>query len=56
LRSSRATSADTADTDKSDISLLKPGVAVLVIALKHEDGKLTSARLYAEEDGIKPPM
>jgi hypothetical protein len=39
-----------------DISLLKPGVAVLVIALKHEDGKLTSARLYAEEDGIKPPM
>jgi len=39
-----------------DISLLKPGVAVVVIALKHEDGKLTSARLYAEKDGIKPPM
>jgi hypothetical protein len=39
-----------------DISLLKPGVAVFVIALKHEDGKLTSARLYAEKDGIKPPM
>jgi len=38
-----------------DISLLKPGVAVFVIALKHE-GKLTSARLYAEKDGIKPPM
>jgi hypothetical protein len=35
---------------------LKPGVAVFVIALKHEDGKLTSARLYAEKDGIKPPM
>jgi len=33
-----------------DISLLKPGVAVFVIALKHEDGKLTSARLYAEKD------
>src|SRR5580704_9640609 len=32
-----------------DISLLKPGVAVFVIALKHEDGKLTSARLYAEK-------
>ena len=29
---------------------------VFVIALKHEDGKLTSARLYAEKDGIKPPM
>jgi hypothetical protein len=39
-----------------DIGLLKPGVAVFVIALKHEDGKLTSARLYAEKDGIKPPM
>ena len=39
-----------------DSSLLKPGVAVFVIALKHEDGKLTSARLYAEKDGIKPPM
>ena len=39
-----------------DISLLKPRVAVFVIALKHEDGKLTSARLYAEKDGVKPPM
>jgi hypothetical protein len=39
-----------------DISLLKPGAAVFVIAVKHEDGKLTSARLYAEKDGIKPPM
>jgi hypothetical protein len=39
-----------------EISLLKPGVAVFVIALKHEDGKLTSARLYAEKDGVKPPM
>ena len=24
--------------------------------LNHEDGKLTSARLYAEKDGVKPPM
>ena len=39
-----------------DTSLLKPGAAVFVIALKQEDGKLTSARLYAEKDGIKPPM
>jgi hypothetical protein len=30
--------------------------AVFVIALKHEDGKLTSDRLYAEKDGVKPPM
>jgi hypothetical protein len=39
-----------------DISLLKPGVAVFVIALKHPDGSLTSNRLYAEKNGVKPPM
>src|SRR5271169_3885990 len=39
-----------------DISLLKPGAVVFVIALKKPDGSLTSARLYAEKDGIKPPM
>jgi hypothetical protein len=22
----------------------------------HDDGKLTSARLYVEKDGVKPPM
>jgi hypothetical protein len=43
-------------TAAGDTSVLKPGVAVFVIALKQEDGKLTSARLYAEKDGIKPPM
>jgi len=39
-----------------DLSLLKPGIAVFVIARKQDDGKLTSARLYAEKDGVKPPM
>jgi hypothetical protein len=39
-----------------DMSLLKPGAAVFVIALKKPDGTITSARLYAEKDGIKPPM
>lgn len=39
-----------------DKSLLKPGAAVFVIALKKADGTVTSARLYAEKDGIKPPM
>ena len=39
-----------------DISLLKPGAAVFVIALKKPDGTITSARLYAEKDGVKPPM
>jgi hypothetical protein len=39
-----------------DISLLKSGAAVFVIALKKADGTITSARLYAEKDGVKPPM
>jgi hypothetical protein len=39
-----------------DISMLKPGAAVFVIALKKPDGNLTSSRIYAEKDGVKPPM
>jgi hypothetical protein len=39
-----------------DMSLLKPGAVVFVIALKKPDGTMTAARLYAEKDGIKPPM
>ncbi|HTZ36718.1 MAG TPA: hypothetical protein VMB84_11875 [Stellaceae bacterium] len=39
-----------------DTSLLKPGAAVFVIALKKEDGSLSSGRVYVEKDGIKPPM
>jgi hypothetical protein len=42
-----------ADGDKS---LLTPGAAVFVIALKHDDGTITSGRLYVEKDGVKPPM
>ncbi len=43
-------------TATGDTGLLKPGAAVFVIAQKQEDGKMTAARLYAEKDGIKPPM
>jgi hypothetical protein len=39
-----------------DKSLLKLGAAVYVIALKNADGTVTSTRLYAEKDGVKPPM
>lgn len=39
-----------------DESLLKPGAAVFVIALQHPDGSITSNRLYAEKNGVKPPM
>src|SRR6516225_2704499 len=39
-----------------DRSLFVPGAAVFVIASKHDDGKLTSTRLYVEKDGTKPPM
>jgi hypothetical protein len=38
------------------MSLLKSGAAVFVIAFKKPDGTVTAARLYAEKDGIKPPM
>jgi hypothetical protein len=43
-------------TAPGDISLLKPGAAVFVIGSKKADGVITSARLYAEKDGVKPPM
>lgn len=43
-------------TAPGDISLLKPGAAVFVIAVKRPDGSLTASRLYAEKDGVKPPM
>jgi hypothetical protein len=39
-----------------DRSLLTPGAVVFVFALKKPDGTLTSSRLYAEKDGVKPPM
>jgi hypothetical protein len=40
----------------ADRSLLKPGAAVVTIAAKHPDGKLLSSRVYAEKNGVKPPM
>jgi len=39
-----------------DRSLLKPGAAVLTVAQKKPDGTLTTARVTAEKDGVKPPM
>ncbi len=39
-----------------DTSLLKPGAAVFVFALKRPDGTLTASRITAEKDGVKPPM
>lgn len=38
-----------------DMSLLKPGAAVLIFALKQPDGTLTANRVTAEKDGVKPP-
>jgi hypothetical protein len=39
-----------------DVSLLKPGSAIFIVALKKPDGSLSAARVTAEKDGIKPPM
>jgi hypothetical protein len=38
------------------MSLLKPGAAVFVMALRRDDGTYTSASVTAEKDGVKPPM
>jgi hypothetical protein len=39
-----------------DRSLLKPGAAVLIVAQKQPDGTLTTGRVTAEKNGVKPPM
>jgi hypothetical protein len=39
-----------------DASLLKPGAAIFIIALKKPDGTLASNAVTAEKDGVKPPM
>lgn len=41
---------------QGDTSLLKPGAAVFVLAVKKQDGSIDSSRLYVEKDGVKPPM
>lgn len=40
----------------ADRGLLKPGAAVLVSARKQADGTLSTSRVTAEENGVKPPM
>ena len=39
-----------------DRSLLKPGAAVFIVAQKKPDGTLTTGRVTAEKNGVKPPM
>jgi hypothetical protein len=39
-----------------DASLLKPGAAVFIAAVKKADGNLSTSRITAEKDGVKPPM
>jgi hypothetical protein len=39
-----------------DISLLKPGATIFIVAQKQPDGSLTAARVTAEKDGVKPPQ
>jgi hypothetical protein len=40
----------------ADRTLLKPGAAVVSITQKQADGSLLSSRIYAEKNGVKPPM
>ena len=37
-------------------SLLKPGAALFTLAQKKPDGTLTTGRVTAEKNGVKPPM
>ena len=39
-----------------DTSLLKPGAAIFIVALKNPEGSLSASRVTAEKDGVKPPM
>ena len=39
-----------------DRSLLKPGAAIFTVAQKKPDGTLTTGRVTAEMNGVKPPM
>jgi len=39
-----------------DTSLLKPGAAIFIVALKAPEGSLSASRVTAEKDGVKPPM
>jgi hypothetical protein len=39
-----------------DPSLLKPGAAVFIVAQKKPDGTLTTGRVTAGKNGVKPPM
>ena len=39
-----------------DAGLLKPGAAVFITAQKKPDGTLTTGRVTAEKNGVKPPM
>jgi hypothetical protein len=39
-----------------DRSLLRPGAAIFIVAQKKPDGTLTTGRVTAEKNGVKPPM
>ena len=38
------------------MSLLKPGAAIFIRAMKKPDGTITAGRAILEKDGVKPPM
>jgi hypothetical protein len=39
-----------------DPSLLQPGTAVFILAMKAADGTLAAGRVIAGKDGVQPPM
>jgi len=39
-----------------DMSLVKPGAAIVLSGLRKADGSVSAARATVEKDGVKPPM
>ena len=40
----------------ADMSLVKPGAAIIVSGVRRPDGSVVATRATLEKDGVKPPM
>jgi len=40
----------------ADMSLVKPGAAIIVSGVRKPDGSVVATRATLEKDGVKPPM
>jgi len=40
----------------ADMSLVKPGAAIIISGVRKPDGTVLATRATLEKDGVKPPM